>query len=210
MDLRRDQVSSGERYDLVVLGHVLNELPVDDQLRVVDTAWELTAGVLLIVEPGTSAAFPVVRSCRDHLLEKGAHTLAPCAHDLPCPLANDWCHFPQRIMRPAFQRRAREAPSQWEDSKFSYAAMARFPSASPIWGRVIRESTSNKAYAETKISSRAGTSRYRALKRYRDAYRSVRDLSWGDTLEAPPEEPIEPVDIEVFKKPGDGTSATST
>ena len=195
MDLRRAHTGSGEQYDLVVLGHVLNELPVDDQLRVVDMAWKLTAGVLLIVEPGTSAAFPVVRMCRDHLLSTGAHTLAPCPHDRPCPLVDDWCHFPQRIMRPPFQRRARAAPSQWEDSKYSYAAMARFPAA-PIWGRVIREPTANKAYAETKISSPAGTSRYRAWKRYRDAYRSVRDLRWGQVLPEPLPDPIEALDIE--------------
>ncbi len=119
-DLRnlRDQ----GRYDLVVLGHVLNELDPEIQQRTITTAWELTAGMLLIVEPGTMAAFAVTRAARDQLLVAGARTIAPCAHDHPCPLQNDWCHFPQRLLRPAFQRQARGAPSQWEDDViFSYA-----------------------------------------------------------------------------------------
>src|SRR4029079_12505613 len=100
----------------------------------VDAAWALASGVLLVVEPGTVPSFDVVRTARDRLLVAGARTLAPCAHDLTCPLVNDWCHFPQRVVRPEFQRRARGAPSQWEDSKFAYAAMARFAPALPIWG----------------------------------------------------------------------------
>lgn len=177
-----------QRYDLVVLGHVANELPPDQQVRVLADAWERTGGVLLVVEPGTPAAFAVVRAARDTLLAAGAHTLAPCAHDAPCPLVDDWCHFPQRIWRPAFQRKARGAPSQWEESKFAYAAMARFPQQRPTWGRVIREPTSNKAYAEATISAREGIVRHRALKRHREAYRFVQDLPWGAALdELPPE-----------------------
>ncbi|HWQ13203.1 MAG TPA: small ribosomal subunit Rsm22 family protein [Roseiflexaceae bacterium] len=171
------------RFDLVVLGHVLNELPAERRAGVVEAAWRRTAGLLLIVEPGTPAVFPVVRASRAALLAEGARTIAPCAHDAPCPLEGDWCHFPQRIWRPEFQRRARGAPSPWEESKFSYAALARFGPERPIWGRVIREPTSNKAYAEATISAREGIVRYRALKRHREAYRRTQDLTWGEALE---------------------------
>ena len=193
-DLRHLSLPSGQRYDLVVLGHVLNELPEDLRRAVVARAWGLTGGLLLIVEPGTSAAFEVVRTARDDLLAAGAETIAPCPHNQPCPLRDDWCHFPQRLLRPDFQRRARGAPSQWEDSKFSYAAMARFAPAAQIWGRVISEPESNKAYAEVKVSTREGTARYRALKRYREAFRHVRHLIWGQSLVEPLPEPIGPID----------------
>lgn len=185
-DLREAAWGPPERYDLVVLGHVLNELDQTDRRAIVARAWERTAGLLLIVEPGTSAAFPVVRAARDQLLAEGARTLAPCAHDQPCPLADDWCHFPQRLRRPEFQRRARGAPSIWEDSKFSYAAMARFAPDQPIWGRVIREPASNKAYAVATISAAEGVRDYRALKRHREAFRAARELAWGDALPQPP------------------------
>lgn len=188
-DLR--QFRDAGRYDLVVLGHVLNELDPATQRATVAKAWELTTGMLLIIEPGTMAAFAVTRTARDQLLAAGAHTIAPCVHDHPCPLQNDWCHFPQRLVRPAFQRQARGAPSQWEDSKFSYAAMARFEAAPRPWGRVISEATSNKAYAEVKISVEAGTARVRGWKRHREVFRLVRDLEWGEALDTALPEPLE-------------------
>ncbi|MBK9714022.1 MAG: rRNA methyltransferase [Kouleothrix sp.] len=200
VDLSADETSQRpnaptlQRFDLVVLGHVLNELGPGARQQALAAAWAMTGGLLLVVEPGTAAAFAVVRAARDWLLGAGARTIAPCAHDQPCPLVSDWCHFPQRLWRPDFQRRARGAPSQWEESKFSYAAMARFPPGAPIWGRVIREPTSNKAYAEATISSRDGVGRYRALKRHRDAFRLVKDLPWGAALDQPPPDPAAPPD----------------
>ena len=185
---------NSQRFDLVVLAHVLNELDAEARQQVVAAAWQRTSGLLLIVEPGTSAAFEVVRAAREQLLGLGAHTIAPCAHDQACPLQNDWCHFPQRLKRPEFQRRAREASSEWEESKFAYAALARFATDAPIWGRVIREPSSNKAYAEATISTADGVARYRGLKRHRDAFRQVKQLEWGAALEQPLEAPIEPVE----------------
>lgn len=184
------------RYDLVVLGHVLNELAPAQRQLVLERAWAATAGVLLIAEPGTPEAFEVVRTARDALLATGAHTIGPCTHNQPCPLQGDWCHFPQRLQRPEFQRRARAAPSPWEDAKFAYAALARFAPARPIWGRVIREPTSNKAYAEVLISSHGGVARYRVLKRHREAYRLVKGLAWGQVLDTPLAVPSEPEDEE--------------
>jgi ribosomal protein RSM22 (predicted rRNA methylase) len=190
MDLAELPAAPAQRYDLIVLGHVLNELSPELQRAVVQWAWAATAGVLMIVEPGTSAAFPHVRAARDGLLQASAHTLAPCAHDHPCPLQNEWCHFPQRLKRPPFQRRARGALGEWDDSKFSYAAMARFAPNAPVWGRVIMEPTANKAYAEALVSTQNGVQWQRALKRHKDAYRVVKDLPWGAALPDPLPPPI--------------------
>jgi len=172
-------------YDLVIIGHVLNELDEPTRRTLVASAWEHCAGLLLIVEPGTSAAFPVVRAARDQLLQLGAHTIAPCAHDDPCPLQNDWCHFPQRLNRPDFQRRAKEAVAGWEEAKFSYAAMAHFPKQTPIWGRLIHQPHLNKAYAELTVSSAQSIVRPRIPKRDRPSYRAASDLKWGDVLTEP-------------------------
>lgn len=169
-------------FDLVVLGHVLNELDSESQIRTIARAWAYTRGVLLIVEPGTSSAFPIVRAARNNLLECGASTIAPCPHDLPCPLIDDWCHFPQRLQRPAFQKDARAAPSAWEDAKFAYAAMARFTAELPITGRVIRDPVFNKAYAEALLCQEEGVAPLRVLKRDREAFRQVKELRWGEVL----------------------------
>ena len=159
---------------------------------VVHEAWEHTTGILLIVEPGTSLAFPVVRSARQQLLDLGAHTMAPCAHDSPCPLANDWCHFPQLLHRPGFQRRAKDATAAWEESKFSYAAMSRFPPSSPIWGRLIHQPHLDKRGVELIVSSRDGIVRPLVPKHDRERFRPARDLHWGDTLDAAPKSNYSP------------------
>jgi ribosomal protein RSM22 (predicted rRNA methylase) len=175
---------SPETYDLVVLGHVLNELDEALRHRVVQMAWERCAGVLLIVEPGTSAAFPVVRAAREQLLALDAKTLAPCVHDAPCPLVGDWCHFPQKLHRPEYQRRAKEGTAGWEESKFSYAAMARFAPDAPIWGRLIHQPHAGKVGVELTVSSREGIVKPRVSKRDRQLYQQLSDLRWGDTLES--------------------------
>jgi ribosomal protein RSM22 (predicted rRNA methylase) len=68
--------------------------------------------------------------------------------------------------------------------------MARFAAPEPIWARIIDEPASNKAYAQVKVSSQAGIAQLRALKRHREAFRSIRSLLWGDTLSEPPAPPV--------------------
>jgi ribosomal protein RSM22 (predicted rRNA methylase) len=77
----------------------------------------------------------------------------------------------------------------------SYAAMARFEATQPAWGRTIFEAQSNQAYAEIKISSQEGVSRYRALKRNKPAFKLVRDLAWGELLEQKPDVELEALDL---------------
>lgn len=173
-----------ETYDLVVLGHVLNELPETLRKDIVTLAWQHCSGVLLIVEPGTSAAFPIVKAMRDHLLSLNAHTLAPCAHDMPCPLVNDWCHFPQRLERPSFQRRAKSASAGWEESKFSYAAMARFGADAPIWGRLIHQPHKQKHDVSLTVSSTDGIVNLHIPKSDRNAFRNANKYEWGDSIAA--------------------------
>jgi ribosomal protein RSM22 (predicted rRNA methylase) len=176
---------SKRSYDVVILAHVLNELSQAARERVISQAWQLSAGLLLIVEPGTSAAFGIIRAARDQLLTFGAHSIAPCPHTVPCPLANDWCHFPQRLERPAFQRRARNASSAWEDAKYSYAAVARIPSQQPIDGRIIREPEQTKGYITTQICTPTGIQHTQTLKRDQEAYRTARKQQWGEIIEPP-------------------------
>ena len=171
-----------ETYDLIVFGHVLNELPETLRNAIVTLAWQHCSGMLLIVEPGTSAAFPIVKAMREYLLTLDAQTVAPCAHNLACPLMNDWCHFPQRLERPSFQRRAKSASAGWEESKFSYAAMARFPADTPIWGRLIHQPHKLKYQVSLNVSSKNGIVNVEIPKSERDAFRDASRYEWGDVI----------------------------
>lgn len=171
-----------EQYDLVVFGHVLNELPETVRKEIVARAWQQCSGVLLIVEPGTSSAFPIVKAMREYLLTLNAQTLAPCTHNKPCPLVNDWCHFPQRLERPSFQRQAKAASAGWEESKFSYAAMSRFPAEATIWGRLIHQPRKTKKDVHLTASSIDGIVDLAIPKHQRDAFRHAADYKWGDII----------------------------
>ena len=173
-----------DQYDLVVFGHVLNELPEATRREIVLFAWQHCSGVLLIVEPGTSITFPIVKEMRDYLLSLDARTVAPCVHNLTCPLINDWCHFPQRLNRPAFQRRAKEASAGWEESKFSYAAMARFSADSSAWGRLIHQPHKQKNLVRLTVSSIEGIAHPTILKSDREAFRTASKYEWGDVIDS--------------------------
>ena len=176
-------IGNTETYDLIVFGHVLNELPETLRNEIVTLAWQHCSGILLIVEPGTSAAFPIVKAMREHLLTLGAHTIAPCAHDKPCPLLNDWCHFPQRLDRPGFQRRAKSASAGWEESKFSYSAMACFAPHTSIWGRLIHQPHKLKYNVSLTVSSKEGIVNVEIPKSDKEAFREANKYEWGDVIE---------------------------
>ncbi|GCE24025.1 small ribosomal subunit Rsm22 family protein [Dictyobacter kobayashii] len=172
-----------ETYDLIVLGHVLNELPETLRQEIITLAWQHCSGILLLVEPGTSAAFPIIKAMREYLLSLEAHIVAPCAHSMACPLVDDWCHFPQRLERPAFQRLAKAGTAGWEESKFSYAALARFKASTPIWGRLIHQPHKSKKDVSLTVSSTQGIVEVHIPKHNREAFRNATDYDWGDTIE---------------------------
>lgn len=63
----------------------------------------------------------------------GAHVVAPCPHDGPCPLAapgsQAWCHFATRFQRPAFMQAAKALkgshmnPADHQDERYSYVVI---------------------------------------------------------------------------------------
>jgi ribosomal protein RSM22 (predicted rRNA methylase) len=68
---------------------------------------------------------------RRQLIEAGAHVLAPCPHDAPCPLAApDWCHFSRRVARSRLHRLAKDADVPWEDESSSLSLASRQPAPS--------------------------------------------------------------------------------
>jgi ribosomal protein RSM22 (predicted rRNA methylase) len=63
----------------------------------------------------------------------GAHVVAPCPHDAPCPLAapgsKSWCHFGTRFQRPGFMQQAkapvgsRASAADHQDERYSYVVI---------------------------------------------------------------------------------------
>lgn len=169
-------------HDLVTAAYMIGELSEAARVGLVDRLWAATSGLLLIIEPGTPTGFAVMRAARDQLLAAGAIVVAPCPHQAACPIAaGDWCHFAQRLARPAAQRRVKGAELGYEDEKFAYVALARSP-GTPIAARVIRHPHYAPGRVELQLCTPTGIEKRTVPKSAREVYRAARDLRWGDDM----------------------------
>lgn len=182
---RTDLLSTwdAEPHGLVVAGYMLNELPEERREAVIDRLWSRVAGSLLLVEPGTPVGFELIRRARQQLIAAGATVLAPCPHDLACPMPdNDWCHFAQRVNRTRLHRAVKSGTLSYEDEKFSYVAVSRQPRPA-IAGRVLRhpQILTGRVVLELCVPEGLRTSVITRSKN-RQSFRQARDLRWGDAL----------------------------
>jgi hypothetical protein len=88
--------SGNERIGLLIISHVLNELPPAalDELRLLC----IRADAVLWVEPGTHDVSRQLGGFREQLRGSGFRVVAPCTHENECPMfaigrERDWCHF---------------------------------------------------------------------------------------------------------------------
>jgi ribosomal protein RSM22 (predicted rRNA methylase) len=164
--------------DLVTVSYVLGELaPAARE----DLVRRITGRVVVIVEPGTPAGHRRILAARDLLTGQGLRILAPCPHDLGCPLpaVGDWCHFAARVNRSALHRRLKDGVLGHEDEKFSYVAAAAYDGGRI--GRILRHPQTRKGMVTLRLCGADGTVRDTVVsKRHGDAYRAARDAAWGD------------------------------
>jgi ribosomal protein RSM22 (predicted rRNA methylase) len=169
--------------DLTIAGYFVGELPDDQLLASADLLWSKTAGVLVVIEPGTPAGFRRIRTARSHLIGQGGHVVCPCPHDRQCPLTgDDWCHFSQRLNRSRDHRQVKGASLSFEDEKFSYVVLARNKPTSQVGDRVLASPRVTKGAITTKLCTPEGLVMDVASRRDRDAYRMRRDWRWGDAV----------------------------
>src|SRR5437879_5341673 len=183
---RVDLLSSWEStpHDLVLTSYVLGELPPHQQEDVLNKLWSVTAGTLIIIEPGTPGGFSHINRARQHLLSLGANILAPCPHMLPCPMTgNDWCHFAQRISRTQLHRQVKQVDLSYEDEKFSYIAVSRTLGL-PITGRVIRHPQIRPGHVHLQLCTADGLKNSTVTRKDRAAFRQARDVQSGSAVEA--------------------------
>ncbi|PAA55254.1 hypothetical protein BOX15_Mlig022188g2 [Macrostomum lignano] len=152
--------SVDRRYDLVTCAHSLLTLQ-DAGLRAdtLDTLWAKVepGGALVIIEYGNRAGFAAVAEARQHLLDNygladadtgrlspvdGAHIVAPCPHDSPCPRLAKRCSFPNQYVQ--FRLSSQTPPEVLMDT-FAYLIIAKGSPgdlALPAWPRIIETGSS--------------------------------------------------------------------
>jgi ribosomal protein RSM22 (predicted rRNA methylase) len=166
--------------DLVVVSFLLGELR---EPLVLGQLWEQAADTIAVVEPGTPAGYRRVLAARDAVLADGGFTVAPCPHDLSCPLAaGDWCHFGVRLPRSRLHRRAKAVERGFEDEKYSYAVLGREPAARAA-ARVIRPPQLRSGHVHVATCEPDGIHARTVSRRQGEAYRIARRAAWGDALD---------------------------
>ncbi len=175
----------GVSADLTIVSYTLAELGPAQIEGLTAGAWRGCTGALVIVEPGTPAGYARILQARNILKRENARIAAPCPHEMKCPLlAEDWCHFVQRVARSRDHMLVKGAEAPYEDEKFSYLIAVReglFRAAEA--GRILARTEIGKAGFTAKVCRTDGTAGLVTIAR-RDAlgFKRARKREWGDEL----------------------------
>jgi len=168
--------------DLISMAYALVECDAALAGPLAVTLFAAAAGALVLVEPGTPAGFERLRNARTALIGAGAHILAPCPHQAPCPMtAPDWCHFAVRLNRSRTHQRVKQADVPFEDEKFAYLIAAR-ATRPAIGARILSPPRRSKPGITVKLC-RAGAIESRLIAGTDPGFSAARRLDWGDWLE---------------------------
>ena len=166
--------------DLVVMAYALNEFPEAEALTMSERLWNAADMALILVDPGTPAAWQRMMLVRQHLLSLGAHLAAPCAHEDTCPLPEgDWCHFARRVPRTRLHREIKGGERSFEDEKFTFLVFTRTPRVRS--NRILRRPEYQKNLVRLSLCTPQGIVVKNVTKSQKDDYKKARDVSWGDS-----------------------------
>jgi ribosomal protein RSM22 (predicted rRNA methylase) len=168
--------------DLVVASYMIGEVGEAERRALAERLWAKTRDALLVVEPGTPAGYERIIALRAQLIASGAHVVAPCPHDRPCPLLPpDWCHFAQRLPRLRAHIQVKGAELPFEDEKFSYVVLTREPAPRRL-SRVLTPPYVGKVEVSAKLCTAAGLEIAKVPRRDKTAYAAARRWRWGDAV----------------------------
>ena len=92
-----------------------------------------------------------------YLLDNNGYIISPCPHCNNCPISDfDWCHFVTRIERSKLHKLLKEASSPFEDEKYSYLVMSKYPINKTYSDRIMRHPIINKNNVSITICSNEG------------------------------------------------------
>jgi ribosomal protein RSM22 (predicted rRNA methylase) len=169
-----------EKADLVIASYMLAELSLDAMAETAKRLWVRSNQLLVLIEPGTPKGFQRLRIVRDHVLAWGAHVVAPCTHQLACPMAgDDWCHFKVRLSRSRQHMHAKGAVVPFEDEPFSYLVLAREP-LPQSGARVLAAPNVTKIEARLRLCVDGKVEDRVIPARDKPDYKRAKRISWGD------------------------------
>ena len=181
--------------ELVVMGTLLNELPLAARVPLVERALAAITddGAVIIIEPALRETSRGLHEVRDVILARElAHVFAPCTRRCtPCPAleaTEDWCHEDRLVKLPPHTAEvARVTHLRDGGLKFSYLVLRKSPAplveaGGAAW-RIVAAPTSPKGRFELLGCSDLGHVPIRLLRRNRtDANRATERARRGNVL----------------------------
>lgn len=170
-------------YDLITAAYALSELPETQLQTTLSNLWKAADPLICIIEPGTPYGFKTILQARAHLIQQGAHILAPCTHENACPWLNtqEWCHFSVRFDRTRLQKRVKNAFLGYEDEKYSYLIASKVPLVRPA-SRIVKTPIKRSGFINFTLCDSTGIHSQIFSKKQGEAYQAVKKLEWGDGL----------------------------
>jgi SAM-dependent methyltransferase len=199
-------LAGGRKFDLVTMGHVVNELFQGEgaaarRAALLEEALDLLApgGSLVVIEPALRETSRALLEVRDLLVARGVAVRAPCLFRGACPALvrpTDWCHAERPVDPPPLVAQIGKAAGLRKEAvKMSYLVLAPKGEgwAEPPPGRVFRivseplPSKGRLRYMGCGPEGRVGLSLQE--KHVGDANRKFESLLRGDVVEVTGGEP---------------------
>ena len=186
--------------DLILCQTAINELLVGaeherETVQLVST-WS-RAAPMLVIEPALKTTTRALMALRDSLVKLGgAHVVAPCLHQLPCPMRareGDWCHEARRI-EPTPRVAAIDKIVGRRDERALFAFLATAPGMAParpvepVELRLVTDTLGSRGKTERLVCRADGELRLMRLldRETTDANRAFLDAERGDVVTVEP------------------------
>ncbi len=186
--------------DLILCQTAINELLVGaeherETVQLVST-WS-RAAPMLVIEPALKTTTRALMALRDSLIKLGGtHVVAPCLHQLPCPMRareGDWCHEARRI-EPTPRVAAIDKIVGRRDERALFAFLATTPGAAPARAaepvelRIVTDTLGSRGKTERLVCRADGELRLMRLldRETTDANRLFLDAVRGDVVTVDP------------------------
>lgn len=171
-----------EAHDLVLVSYAFGELSPKIWKEFITFLWTKTNKNIIFIEPGTPKGFSNISFVREHLLNLGAHLIAPCPHPGKCPIqGSDWCHFSVRLPRTSEHRQVKQSILNYEDEKFSYLIASKEPGTQAP-NRILRHPIKRPGHIQFTLCTEDGIKNLTVTKKQKDVYKRARKAEWHDSL----------------------------
>ena len=179
-----------EKYDLIIVANVLNELTVELREQLMQKLIECSSGMVLLLEPGNNRGSQIIQKVAQDLSEQKQTLIAPYLNNTFVKKEDFWIHFPQRFIRPEFQRRIRQSmreselmASDWEEAKYSYLAFGNLPVENTMYGMCVGAVQKYHGYITLPVLNETGIEDIKVMKRHKEQYRLAKEIRWGESIE---------------------------